>query len=389
MPQRYIMTTQIGSFVVETVSGSKVEITLSTTEPCDGRLLTAASVQVQGKLVKEWLDGVHDIPPRSDMPLYAKLRALGATHYAQVGGGALALDAIAAETIRRQMADASAHARQIREAEDAARCAEIRAAQDVRRVLRHSPAWPDQYGLPSGDLGRCDQPRLANVREVDDRPTTSGLRGRDERAVQLAVRTRRTGKCPKRNLDRVDRTARQRCPCRWPVEPPARGRKRHARPCFGCVGEDGRHHLARPFGREYRRCGQQRIGSRWTQDDIREAGSAEIAEQGVLDAAPVALQAFDTVAWRHGAGNRVIAPAGALESAPRNRRRGARREAHQVGSRRRRAGVLVRAGARVYRHAAIATAQQRSDELRVMPDTRRVSLAPRVAVRPLKGCQGV
>ena len=94
MPQRYIMTTQIGSFVVETVSGSKVEITLSTTEPCDGRLLTAASVQVQGKLVKEWLDGVHDIPPRSDMPLYAKLRALGATHYAQVGGGALALDAI-------------------------------------------------------------------------------------------------------------------------------------------------------------------------------------------------------------------------------------------------------------------------------------------------------
>ena len=147
MPQGSIMTTQIGSFVVETVSGSKVEITLSTTEPCDGRLLTAASVQVQGKLVKEWLDGVHDIPPRSDMPLYAKLRALGATHYAQVGGGTLALGAIAAETIRRQMADASAHARQIREAEDAARCAEIRAAQDVRRVLRHSPAWPDQYGL--------------------------------------------------------------------------------------------------------------------------------------------------------------------------------------------------------------------------------------------------
>ena len=140
------MTTQIGSFAVETVSGSKVEVTLTVTEPCDGRLLTAASVQAQGKLVQGWVDGVYDIP-KSDMPLYAKLRALGATHYAQVGGGTLALDANAAETIRRQVADASMRARQIKEAMDASRCAEIRAAQDVRRVLRHSPAWPDQYGL--------------------------------------------------------------------------------------------------------------------------------------------------------------------------------------------------------------------------------------------------
>lgn len=57
------------------------------------------------------------------------------------------LDADTAAVVTQRLAESTAYAKQAWDAHRAALCDDIRATKDVRRVLRHSPAWPDQWGL--------------------------------------------------------------------------------------------------------------------------------------------------------------------------------------------------------------------------------------------------
>lgn len=139
--------TEIATFSFATLAGAEVKVVLSVTDPCDGRVLRHAVVSGKdGAVLRGWLEDPHAVPA-GDAPFYAALRKRGATHFVGLDKGFLALDAAAARLIGDNVTAALAQVSQIKAAEDARRAETIRATQTVTRVLRHSPAWPDAYGL--------------------------------------------------------------------------------------------------------------------------------------------------------------------------------------------------------------------------------------------------
>jgi hypothetical protein len=137
---------EIAKFSFPRIDGPDVKAVLSVMDPFDGRILRRGTTSIEGKAVSGWLSDVCAVPP-ADTPLYAALRACGASHYARLGDAVLALDEGVADAIDEKLAQACERARELNGERYAARREAIRATGAVRRVLRHSPSWPDAWGL--------------------------------------------------------------------------------------------------------------------------------------------------------------------------------------------------------------------------------------------------
>lgn len=141
----------ISTLPFTTVTGAQAEAVFAT--PGDGRLLTKVSVQVRGEAVTGWVERVSEArdpatqPAKAMRDFHATLRDRGATHYLSVPEATLGLDTDTANLFAARMDDALIEAERIKAERNAQAEAAIRATGTVRRVLRHSPAWPDPYGL--------------------------------------------------------------------------------------------------------------------------------------------------------------------------------------------------------------------------------------------------
>lgn len=143
----------INTLPFTTVTGASAEAVFGT--PGDGRLLTKVSAQARGKAVSGWVDGLSEVrdpatqPAKAVRDFHATLSDRGATHYLHIHDGnvTLAIDATTAGLFAACMDGALVEARRIEGERNAQTEAKIRATGTVRRVLRHSPAWDDSYGL--------------------------------------------------------------------------------------------------------------------------------------------------------------------------------------------------------------------------------------------------
>jgi len=175
--------TEMESFSFCTVGGATVDVVLSVTDPCDGRVLRYAMVAGRSG----WLEDVYPVSTASD-PRSVALRKRGATHYSTIGDTTLALDAETASVIKDKLAAAATGARRIAAEQNARRIAEIRATGTVRRVLRHSPAWDDAHGLteayPAGapykDWVQSALPGVKDLRVHPRCPSLAAIRQRSK-----------------------------------------------------------------------------------------------------------------------------------------------------------------------------------------------------------------